>query len=353
MRVSAGSQLHEFKLSGESWIPVHTSYIPMSHGYLEGYRWQARFFPGNAVFLTRFDQPMGVAGGLPESLSAMDFSPDGRWLATGNRSGEITLWQSGTWKKGLSWRGHIDAIRSLRFTHSGKILAAMGENGFAVFWNPETGEEIRSLQTSHSRKDFAFSWDDAWLATVTVGGPDWKICDVATGETLFTLPERPRGELAFSPDRKLIAGAASKNTLHVWDLEKKTIIARLGKRTSCDLDIAFHPDGRRVLTAGTGDCVRVWDLASQKEVLTLDDPASKTRPLRIALNRSGSLVVASHEDGAARLWDLESGQLVKVFQVGPVCGVVEDVSFSADGSYLATLNGNGTVYVLSLDGIAK
>jgi WD40 repeat protein len=351
LRVSVGSELRDYTLAGDSWTLVHTSPISRSHGYFEGYNWQGRFFPGNAVWLTRFDQPLRVTGGLPEGLSAMDFSGDGRWLATGNQSGEITLWQTGTWKKGHSWRGHTDAIRRLRFTHSGKILAAMGENGFAVFWNPETGEEIRSLSGWLSRKEFAFSKDDAWLATVAVGGPDWQICDVATGGTLFSLPERPRGEMAFSPDRKLIAAGGGQNTLLVWDIDKRSIIARMGKRTSSDLDIVFHPDGRRVLTGGTGPSVRVWDIRSQKEVLTLADPAYKSQFPRIALNRNGTLVAAASIDGAARLWNLESGKLLHVFQVGPTGGTVNGVRFSPDGGYLAVLNGNGTVYVLSLDGI--
>lgn len=64
LRVSAGSELCEYSPAGEAWTPVHTTAIPRSHGYLEGYGWQARFFPENAVWMTRFDQPLRVTGGL-------------------------------------------------------------------------------------------------------------------------------------------------------------------------------------------------------------------------------------------------------------------------------------------------
>ncbi|MCE9524526.1 MAG: WD40 repeat domain-containing protein [Planctomycetales bacterium] len=350
--ISGGGNLFSFTPSGDSWELGDTSPTPGS-GYFEGYRRAANFLDVNGVQLTRMNRPARVAGGLPECLTAIDFSPDGYWLATGNQSGEIALWRTGTWTKGISWRGHTDAIRSLRFSHSGEILAALGEDGFAVFWDPKTGEEIRSLKNWLSRKELAFSWDDEWLATAQVGKSDWQICDVVTGETLFSLPERPRGEMAFSPDGKLIAAAGGKTTLNVWDIEKRSIVARLGKTTSYDLDVLFHPDGRRVLTGGTGFSVRVWDIPSQKEVLALSDPAAKSRPLRIALSKSGTLVAAASEDGVARLWELETNKLLAVFQVGPATGVVADVCFSPDGSYLATLNGNGTVYVLSLDGIRK
>ena len=99
--------------------------------------------------------------------------------------------------------------------------------------------------------------------------------------------------------------------------------------------------------------MRVWDLVAQKETLALTDPAGPGRPTGIALSADGKLVAAGFEDGAVRIWDLESGLLLKVFQLGPRSGIVDDVSFSPDGGYLATLNRNGTVYVLSLDGMTS
>lgn len=348
--ITSGGHISKYVEDGDVWNLISRTEIPHAYDYTEGYYRRASAFSDNGILLTSHGPLQRIAGGTPDGLTAIDFSLDGRWLATGSESGEITLWETGTWKKGLSWKGHSTILKSLRFTHNGKMLGAMADDGYAVLWDAATGKEVRSFKHWLSRKRLAFSLDDQWLAVQSVGKPDLSIFDVTTGEPVTNLPGRARGEMAFSPDRKLLSGAASGETVHVWDIEKKAVVAKLGKRTSSDLDILFHPDGRRVLTSGTGLAVRVWDLVTQKETLALADPAAAGRPTGIALSADGKLVAAGWEDGAARIWDLESGILLKVFHLGPRSGIVDDVSFCPDGGYLATLNRNGTVYVLSLDG---
>ncbi|MCE9527170.1 MAG: WD40 repeat domain-containing protein, partial [Planctomycetales bacterium] len=350
--ITSGGHISEYVPDGEAWSLTYRTEVPHAYGLSEGYNRQAKVFSDNGILLSsRFGPPPRIAGGPPDGLTAIDFSPDGRWLATGSESGQITLWETGTWKKGVSWKGHSGILKSLRFSHSGKILGALGDDGYAVLWDSESGKELRSIKLWLWRKRLTFSWDDQWLAVQSMGGRDLSIFDVATGEPIMNLPGRARGEMAFSPDRKLLVGAAAQETVHVWDIEKKSVSAKLGKQTQSDLDILFHPDGRRVLTNGTGLAVRVWDLVAKKETLALNDPAARGRPTGIALSADGKLVAAGWEDGAARIWDLESGRLVTAFQLGPIGGVVDEVSFSPDGAYLATLNRNGTAYVLSLDGV--
>src|SRR4029079_16398386 len=116
-------------------------------------------------------------------------------------------------------------------------------DGFAVLWDAESGKELRTIKTWLERKRIAFFWDDQWLAVQPTGRPDLSIFDVGTGEPAMTLVGRPRGEMAFSPDPKLRVGAASQETVHVWDIEKKAVTLKLGKQTQSDLDILFHPDG--------------------------------------------------------------------------------------------------------------
>ena len=349
--IVGGGYVSEFVQDKDAWNLNFRSQVASASTFTNGYNRQAQASYNGGILLTSRGPPPRIAGGTPDGLSAIDFSPDGRWLATGSESGQITLWETGTWKKGLSWKGHTGILRSLRFSHSGKILGALADDGYAVLWDPATGKEIRSIKKWLTKKRLAFSWDDQWLALHVVGKPGASIFDVETGEQVMEDPEYARGEAAFSPDRSVLVATGSNETFHVWDIQKKSVTARLGKQTQSDLDIVFHPDGRRVLTSGTGLSVRVWDLVAQKETLALTDPAGPGRPTGIALSADGKLVAAGFEDGAARIWDLESGLLLKVFQLGPRSGIVDDVSFSPDGGYLATLNRNGTVYILSLDGM--
>jgi WD40 repeat protein len=76
---------------------------------------------------------------FPSMLYAVAASPDGRWIATGDRVGHIAIWQTDTWSKAAeleapvmyTWdpkarRHSIGGIRSLAFSADGSQLAVGG-----------------------------------------------------------------------------------------------------------------------------------------------------------------------------------------------------------------------------------
>jgi WD40 repeat protein len=63
------------------------------------------------------------------------------------------------------------------------------------------------------------------------------------------------------------------------------------------------------------------------------------------------MIAVCGEKMPVQIWNLATSKLVKSWQIGPPAGLVSQVAFSPDGHYLATVNGNGTVYVLSTDGV--
>ena len=71
----------------------------------------------------------------------------------------------------------------------------------------------------------------------------------------------------------------------------------------------------------------------------------------VALHPSEKWIATCGENTPVEIWHLPTSKLIKSWQLGPPKGVVHQVEFSPDGNYLATVNGNGTAYVLSLDGV--
>lgn len=93
---------------------------------------------GKPVF-TLNDHKKMTPNDYPSMLYAVTFSPDGKWLATGDKTGHVAIWEVATGKKAgeleapvmYTWdprqrRHSIGGIRSLAFSHDSQLLAAGG-----------------------------------------------------------------------------------------------------------------------------------------------------------------------------------------------------------------------------------
>ena len=71
--------------------------------------------------------------GHDDEVSALSFSSDGRWLATGSRDGTALLWDmSDPMAEPLVLRGHENWIMALSFSPDGRWLAYISDESGAV-----------------------------------------------------------------------------------------------------------------------------------------------------------------------------------------------------------------------------
>ena len=70
----------------------------------------------------------------------------------------------------------------------------------------------------------------------------------------------------------------------------------------------------------------------------------------IAVSLDGKTLAMVGGDGTIRLRDAVNGKPREAIEVGPRLGIIHQVEFTPDGRHVATVNGNGTVFVLRLSG---
>src|SRR5262249_55121131 len=121
-----------------------------------------------------------------ESASAVAFSPDGNWLASGGRDRHIRLWEPKTGKEGRTLLGPQRGVWAVAFSADGKLLAGAGLDKVVYLWDPATGKEKGRLKGfAADVHALAFSPKEDLLITGDVESV--KLWQVRGGKLLHTL----------------------------------------------------------------------------------------------------------------------------------------------------------------------
>ncbi|MEM9091028.1 MAG: TIR domain-containing protein [Cyanobacteria bacterium P01_F01_bin.53] len=109
--------------------------------------------------------------------------------------------------------------------------------------------------------------------------------------------------------------------------------------------IVFSSDGSRALSASYDKTVRLWDVKSGQALKVFEGHTD--RVWSVAFSPDGSRALSASYDNTVRLWDVRSGQALKVFH-GHTSGVWSIV-FSPDGSRALSASEDNTMRLWDID----
>jgi WD40 repeat protein len=274
-----------------------------------------------------------------DGVSALAYSPDGRFLASLCRDRVVRLWEAATGRLVFRFQEQDIEFQSLVFSPDSSALAAAGGNvqtggSHAVHcWDTATGREIRRLSGHDSTVlGLAFSPDGAGLlATSSAQMVAW---DTATGTVRHRWKNSvPIGGLAFAPDRKTLAwvgGEGEDKAVRLTDAVTGAEVGRLDGHSHGILALAFAPDGQRLASGNPFEPVRLWDVATGKVCRQFNEIQGG---VALAFSPDGRLLASGSMEGTVRLWDVATGTEQR--QCQGYHGWVNALTFSPDGKTLA------------------
>jgi WD40 repeat protein len=216
-------------------------------------------------------------------------------------------------------------------------VATGSEDFTARIWDVPTGRELHLLRHGHKVIHVEISPDGAYLLTASYDTLV-RVWDLRSGTLVTELKGHaaPLNDAAFSADSRRIVTACEDCTARLWRIEPEPpLLNPLGIELGL-IAADMSPDGGSIVAAHVDLAgAQVLDLSSRREAVRLEPDHCEIRTLVYSFD--GSKILGGCKDGAARLWDARTGQLLHTLP-GPPEPIVLS-SFSADDRLALTVAG--------------
>ncbi len=199
-----------------------------------------------------------------EWITAMEFSPDGKYLATGDRNGGLHVWEIETGAEWLVLQGHTLSISGVSWRADGKVLASASEDGSIRTWEANKGGLLKN-----------------WSAH-------------AGGVT----------DVQFMRDGSLISGGRDKR-VKSWN-QDGAVTREFPEMTDVVVAVAGCDETSRVIAADWHGNVAVWNGTDGAELARLDPNPPPLAERLEAANQQLAAAVESQSPLAAQLEESRS-----------------------------------------------
>ncbi|MDY6896542.1 MAG: AAA-like domain-containing protein, partial [Cyanobacteriota bacterium] len=322
--------------------------------------------------------------GINSQIWGVDFSPDGKLIATANRDNTVTIWtRSG--KKVTTLNGHKGAIRSVKFSPNGELIASASRDKTVKIWNKKrellktfkghqgvvssvawspNGEKIASASEDKTIKIWnlngellnSFKAHENWIPEITFSPDGEKIASASVDKTIklwdlngkliqtFTGHNQDVWTVDFSPDGNMLASGSADKTIKLWQVEDGKLIDTFKNHISGIWKVRFSPDGRKIASGSWDKTIKLWN---NNGILLETFRGHNGRIRGLAWSPDGNTIASTSEDKTVRLWNLNNA-LVKTIH-GHKNGIIK-VAISPDGKTIASASDDSTIKLWNRNG---
>ncbi len=180
-----------------------------------------------------------------QKFSTYAFSPDGEWVISGNKQGEVFLWS-------LIDQPQLPTFMdsnptSLTFSKKNDILVTGDENGWVRIWDQKSSTVLDSFEaykTETQVSSLAISPDGQYILTGSANGVIKRWNRTGREQNTFPGPNGVLAHLEFSPDANTILAEYEEEGIRIWSVTDQKLLLDSGKKPD---SYSFSPNGQLFL----------------------------------------------------------------------------------------------------------
>jgi ribosome assembly protein 4 len=174
--------------------------------------------------------------GHTDSILSIQFSPDGKFVASGSGDHTVRIWEVNTELPKCTLRGHKDWILAMAWSPDGKKLATGSKDMQIRIWVPEEAKQMpKKPLRGHTR----------WITSI-----DWQ-----------PYHSNPKCD-------RLVSGSKD-GTVRVWDAIFGNTVMSFSGHSACVTSVRWGANGL-IYSASEDKTIKVWNAENGKLVRSLD-----------------------------------------------------------------------------------
>ena len=274
-------------------------------------------------------------------VSAIAFSPDGKYLATGSHDNTVRLWDTATGALHSTLQGHGERVYGTAFSPKGDLASISPLDGTVRLWEPVTGvtSHILDIKSLHEKYPF-----QPLLPISFLPNDDLVVQDCYRNVRVWNRQNDSLSDLSlegFTVHQSLAVSSQGRLALQAYREDSNEYEVLLYDSTTGAIQnlnvgspaetygAAFSPEGMLALGFSNGTIeIRDPTKSSYKEL-----DVHSGRVAALSFSPDGMFLVSGSSDKTLRLWEL-STQIQSLIGTHPA--QVMSVAFSPDGKRIAS-----------------
>ncbi|GCE45824.1 serine/threonine protein kinase [Thermosporothrix hazakensis] len=305
----------------------------------------------------------GHSAGCEHAVTALAWSPDGQYIASGDHLGKVHIWEATRGDTLYIYDGHArgeSLIASLAWSPDSRLVASCGYDGTAQIWEAATGRQVGAF-VGHAAPVHGLAWSHRQPSLLASASSDGtvQVWNRMSGKVYFTGGSKTMDgarmkTVIWSPDGRSIAFGGSDGVVQVWKLSENGNEPRFQEVTlfqghapaSTIHALSWSADGVLLASAASDRLVQVWQADTGTLAYTFrgyDEPGCWPRTLAWAHRGYWLATGGSGTDKSVRLCNGLDGRVR--FQYQGHLAALNAVVWSPDGARIASASNDGTVHI--------